>query len=892
MLDHMKLDVCSTLPARLPCAAQLPPRLPRSGPHGLVRSGAMLMVLGLAAGCGDNLAAPSPPDAPPEPMEPEWTLDAGALKLRVSGVPWRMTFFDADGNPILNEHDGSSPGPTGRLGVHLGPPRAGKGDAALPQLTAGEPGIPAVRDAGWVHATELIGASYEGQTWVGQVATTDADVTLEVRARPEADGIISISVKPSSTGGVEALGVAFEAQSDERFTGFGERSNAVDQGGGVLEHYVGEGPYAAEDYDLVLQVLPPWGVRRLPDATYFPIPWLLSSRGYGVLIDNDALSYHRLGTDSADAWSLEVEDVELRFRVFAGPTPAQALGRFSAAVGRQPKDYAPWFFGPWMQSDNNARIDELRAADVPTSVTATYLHYLPCGDQQGREQEQIARVMELNAKGTAVHTYFNPMICADYQPAFEQAEEQNALIQHGAGETYTYMYYTSEFFTVSQFDFAAPSGVAAYKALTDEALSHGYEGWMEDFGEYTPLDAFSADGATGTSFHNRYARDYHCGVSEATADAGKPLARFVRSGWTGSAACSPIVWGGDPSTDFGFDGLESAIYQALSMGTSGVGIWGSDIGGFFALQARALSAELFDRWIAFGGFSVVMRSQKDGIALPPKPRPQPWDAAHLPIWRRYAKLHTQLYPYLQAAAEEYYATGMPVMRHHILTHPGDAAAVARDDQYMFGPHLLVAPVYMAGALEREIYLPAGTWIDWWRSVAYVEADGSFDLGAVQAHAGGKPLTVPAPIEEIPLMVEAGAVLVMLAPDVFTLAEHGDDPSIVHLSDRDDVLHVIAFPRGESSGRFFEAGSYTSATTAETWTLVLEDTEERTVRLQASLQTLAEPFKPCSVTLNGAAIPGTAWSYDEATGVFDLEYQNSGGELRVSACPALRTSRSR
>jgi alpha-glucosidase len=902
MLDYMNLNTSPTSPACLPGAPQPPRHLPRRGPHALVRAGAMAMALaGLAVSCGDNLGAPlTPPDARLEPAPgqmidanpvkmvdagPGWTVDAGALKLRIEESPWRMVFFDADGNPILSEHDGTSPAPTGTLAVHLGPPREGKGLPALPQLTAGEPATPPVRDTGWVHATALLEARYQGQTWVAQVATTDAALTLEVRARAQADGVIAISVTPSSRGGVEALGVAFAASPDERFAGFGERSNAVDQSGNALEHYVGEGPYIDEEYPFVLPVIPPWGIRWRRDATYFPMPWLLSSRGYGVLLDNDALSYHRIGTDSADAWSMEVEDSEMRFRVFAGPTPAQALRRFSDAVGRQPNDQAPWFLGPWVQPDSDARIDALRAADVPTSVTATFLHYLPCGDQQGREQAQIDRVAALNAKGTVVHTYFNPMICADYQPAFDQAEAQGALIENSAGETYTYQYYTSRAFTVSQFDFAAPNGVTAYRALTDEALSHGHEGWMEDFGEYTPLDAISADGATGTSFHNRYARDYHCGVFEATAGVGKPLARFVRSGWTGSAACSPIVWGGDPTTDFGFDGLESSIYQALSMGTSGVGIWGSDIGGFFALGTRALSGELLDRWIAFGGLSVVMRNQKDGIANPPKTRPQLWDTAHLPIWRRYAKLHTQLYPYLRAAAEEYFETGMPVMRHHLLTHPDDAAAIARDDQYMFGPDLLVAPVHVAGATTRALYLPAGTWIDWWRSVGYVEGDGSFALGAVQTHAGGQAVTVPAPIDEIPILVAAGAVLVMLAPDVFTLAEHGTDPAIVHLGDRDDQARVLAFPRGSSSGRFFATGTYTSEETAGAWTLVLEDASPLTVRLEASLATLEQPFQPCTVTLDGNPIPATDWSYDEATSVFTITYQNSGDALRVSACAA-------
>src|SRR5690606_22690378 len=123
------------------------------------------------------------------------------------------------------------------------------------------------------------------------------------------------------------------------------------------------------------------------------------------------------------AWAMAVEAPALRFRVFAGPRPADALQRFSAATGRQPRDYAPWFFGPWVQSDTDARIDELRAADVPTSVTATYTHYLPCGAQRGNEDAMRNRTAARNAAGTAVHTYFNPMICVDYLPEFANAEE-------------------------------------------------------------------------------------------------------------------------------------------------------------------------------------------------------------------------------------------------------------------------------------------------------------------------------------------------------------------------------------------------------------------------------------------------------------------------------------
>ncbi|MEO2168073.1 MAG: TIM-barrel domain-containing protein [bacterium] len=829
-----------------------------------------LLVL-LCAACGGA----SSPD--------QIVVEAFPLRMRAEAAPWQMTFEIAEA-ASLRQQTGLGTGPTGTLGLHIGPPAAGSGSLpALPQLVAGVPAAPPQRDSGWAHATEILDSTFEGEAWVAILATTEAGREIELRVTPQGEGILSVVARARNPEGVQAVGIAFEAEEGEHFIGFGERGNAVDQRGQILEHYVGEGPYQDDDYAFITAVVPKWGVRWRPDATYFPMPWLLSSRGYGVLLDNDELSYHRILSEDSGAWSMEVEASEMRFRVFAGTTPAEALRRFSAALGRQPHNYAPWFFGPWVQPDTSARIDELHDADVPTSVTATYLHFLPCGSQQGREESEPERVASLNAKGTAVHTYFNPMVCVDYTKAYNDAASRLALIRNQAGQTYDYSYFTSRPFVVSQYDFTSENGAAAYALLTDEALSYGYEGWMEDFGEYTPLDAVSADGATGTRFHNRYPRDYHCGVAAATADIDKPLARFARSGWTGSAACSPIVWGGDPTTNFGFDGLESSIYQALSIGASGVGIWGSDIGGFFATGPFALTDELLDRWIAFGALSPIMRSQKDGIAIPVKDRAHLWDPGHLAIWRRYAKLHTQLYPYLQAAAEEYFATGMPIMRHHLLSDPEDPAAMARDDQYRFGPDLLVAPVYRDGAREREVYLPVGDWVDWWRSIYFDEASGGFTLGELSLLEGGQVVTVDAPIDEIPLMVRTGTVLPLLAPDVFTLAEHGSDPAIIHLSDRADQLHLLAFPRGESSGRLFASESWTSRETENGWSLRIEGETERLIHLQGFLDTLDAPIRPCRVTLDGADLAEGSWSWDTDRRVLDVRYRTRAGELLVGGC---------
>src|SRR4029077_16131716 len=124
---------------------------------------------------------------------------------------------------------------------------------------------------------------------------------------------------------------AFATAPGERFWGFGERSHSTEHAGNLIEHWAGEGPYQLDESPLIEAITPRWAIRRRRDATYYPIPWLLSSRGFGVLVDNDEASLHRLGTDAVDEGSVEVAARELRLRVFAGASPAEALGRFTAA---------------------------------------------------------------------------------------------------------------------------------------------------------------------------------------------------------------------------------------------------------------------------------------------------------------------------------------------------------------------------------------------------------------------------------------------------------------------------------------------------------------------------------------------------------------------------------
>jgi alpha-glucosidase (family GH31 glycosyl hydrolase) len=799
--------------------------------------------------------------------------NAGALRATVGADPWGLALIGPRGRRVLSEYPGTGASPSGTLGF---------------------------RSLGvWHHATRVVSSHAGGGAYLATLATDDPQRTIGVRIRAAGPGMIDLSavLHGPAAGPQGALGMAFRAKHSELYMGFGERSNAVAQGGNVVENYTGEGAFQPEERPFVPNAfVPAWGIRARDDGTYFPMPWMLSTAGYGVLIRGSQVSYFRLGTEQSDAWSLEVtgapQDVpesltapaprRLSLRFFAGPRPADVLRRLTASIGRQPPP-APWFLGPWFQptaDEENAKA--LRRADSPVSVAQTYTHYLPCGAQQGQTQAQRARAKLFHSLGYAITTYFNPMICTSYQPVYDQAAAAQALTQKPNGGPYVYRYNQ---FIVSQFDFSAAAGRSIFGNLLGEAIGNGYDGWMEDFGEYTPLNGVSANGVDGTVMHNRYPRLYHCSANRSVRSAGRPILRFARSGWTGSARCSPVVWGGDPTTGWGFDGLRSAVQNGLSMGLSGVGVWGSDIGGFFSLGVNELTPELLTRWVQFGAVSGVMRTEANGIAIPAKSRPQVFDPGQLVNWRRYSKLRTQLYPYIAAAAAGYRRSGMPIMRDLALRYPDDMEASRREEEFLFGPDLLAAPVLEPGARSRILYLPPGRWIDLWRSARFRKSDGSLRIRGARVLDGPRQVELPAPLRELPLLARAGTLLTLLPADVDTLAPYGHVEGLVHLSDRRDRLDLLAFPRGASSARFLAGGRINSREGKGRWILTIHDGRTRRWQLQAALGSLRDPFHPCSVRLDGRRLPRSSWSAAPHHVLHAHFAASPGSRLVASACRA-------
>src|SRR4051812_31411417 len=312
------------------------------------------------------------------PAAASTTVAAGPLQATITPDPWHLEL--RQGGTVVSE-DSATP-----LGFTAGGAR--------------------------FRATRVVSERSAGGSYDATVATDDPlGRTLAVHVAPDGDGVIRLEAAVS--GDAAGTGIGFASAPGERFLGFGERGNAVDQRGNEVESYVSDGPYPHAEQPFEAGLIPPPGVRSRDDSTYFPVPWLLSSRGYGVLVDNDETATHRLGTQRADAWSVETQAPDLRLRFFAGPRPDQALARFTARPGRQPPAAAPFYFGPWFQptGGDEANLRTLRAAGAPASVAQTYTHYLPCGDQRGRTAGERARTKLFHDAGLAVTTYFNPMIC-------------------------------------------------------------------------------------------------------------------------------------------------------------------------------------------------------------------------------------------------------------------------------------------------------------------------------------------------------------------------------------------------------------------------------------------------------------------------------------------------
>ena len=274
-------------------------------------------------------------------------------------------------------------------------------------------------------------------------------------------------------------------------------------------------------------------------------------------------------------------------------------------------------------------------------------------------------------------------------------EDKGYLVRKPNGEVWQIDFWQAGMGLV---DFTNPAAREWFKDKVKALLNQGVDAIKTDFGERIPRDVVWHDGSPKLSMHNWYTQLYNQAVFEAIEETyGKGNACLYARSATVGGQQQPVHWGGDCESTF--NGMAQSLRAGLSLTSSGFGFWSHDIGGF---EGAFPDPAVYKRWVAFGMLgshsrlhgSTVYRvpwlfdeeDEKNGVALVP-------GQTAVDVVREFTKLKLELMPYVYQLGLQPHANGTPVMRSMFVEFPDDPACRTLDRQYMFGPSMLVAPVF-------------------------------------------------------------------------------------------------------------------------------------------------------------------------------------------------------
>ena len=624
----------------------------------------------------------------------------------------------------------------------------------------------------WIEADGALTEHFTlmGEAWVsggGVQINADGSLTLRwdshERSAPDFPQIVGLEWLTDGQK-VRRLCLSVTCTEQDGFYGLGERFNALNQRGNILD------VRCFEQY------------KNQGKRTYMPVPFLLvwsadTSSGYGIFVDGARWMQFDLAAANPAHWTLEADlgpDEMLHLVPFRGDDPYTIVGQFAQSSG--PVVLPPqWAFGLWMSSNewnSQARVlhevEQSLAHGILPSVlvieawsdeTTFYIwndaQYTP---QPG---DHIPRYDEFtfppdgkwtDPKGMVGHLHANGIKLLLWQiPVLKAIQESHP--QHDADRDY----YSASGFGVCEAD-GSPHQVRPFwfrggslwdvtnpaerewwlnkrAYLLDEI---GIDGFKTDGGEHLWGESVVFhDGRRGDELWNAYPQLYTQAYYDF-ANTKREAITFSRAGFTGSQR-APLHWAGDENSTW--DAFRHSILAGLSAGISGIPFWGWDIGGFSGVIP---TAELYLRAAAMAAFCPVMQyhSEYNAHRLPSNDR-TPWniqartgDSRVVPVFKHFVDTRTRLLPYVWQEAQRASATGQPLMRAVQITYPQ-----ASPYDYYFGHDMLVSPVVEPGVDTWTVALPPGEWRDFWTDTRF---------------SGGQAVTVEVPLERIPVFVTTGA----------------------------------------------------------------------------------------------------------------------------------------
>ena len=477
-------------------------------------------------------------------------------------------------------------------------------------------------------------------------------------------------------------------------------------------------------------------------STAKPIPFFMSTTGYGVWFDVTGDATFDLNASSESDIVVDADAEKLRILLFTGPEFPKILDAFTAQAGRS---VLPpfWAFAPWFGGDfqSGAQLQEMagkaRSLNLPASVILS-----------GPATLAPVSIKHLHDAGFKLILPETASVDAK-SPGYAEAAASGFFVKSSGGAPFVSK---TEKSAGSFVDFTNPRAKLCWQDQLRAAIQAGADGFeTSDAEPIFPGDAKFNDESDPRIMRNRYAVLQNNALEELIQKEMKGNGTLlIRDTSTGANGLGFLLGGGGIASFSPEDGIAAVVTAGLNSGLSGMPLWTADLGGSRA--SAAPDPALFMRWTEFAAFTPTMETSSDWNALPGD-----WGEQALAVYRKFSALNMSLFPYRYAAAQQAAKTGLPILRALVLNYQDDVQARQARFEYLFGPDLLVAPIVDQGT-QRVVYLPQGEWLDYWTG---------------KPVAGGHAVIADAAIDSTPVYVKQGAILPKIPDDVMTFVPAAD-----------------------------------------------------------------------------------------------------------------------
>lgn len=694
--------------------------------------------------------------------------------------------------------------------------------------------------------TKQLRVSVDRSSGAVQFADLRGDTLLR-----ESDWPFPRSITPAVTDGEEThrASVWFALTPDERLYGLGQHQN------GILNQ---------RNLEMELS----------QDNTNISVPFFLSSKGYGLLWNNDSVTRWNNRFQPVLAIQSNVADAVDYYFVY-GPDFDRIIAAYRSLTGAAPL-FPRWAYGFWQSKLAYSSQSEI--LDIAAHYRDLHLPLDAIVLDSGWETVLGSRVFNPrfpDPRGMVQtlhneHTHLMVSIWPLFQPGsatFDQMLKNHFFVSGGVNQIPSYYPGTR------LYDAFNPRARQLYwQQVRDSLYDIGVDAFWMDSTE--PGDFYSEEhgpmlAGTTTALGNgsRYANLYPLMTTEAVYDGQRAITdrrrvfTLTRSGFLGMQRNAAAAWSGDIATNF--DTLRREIPAGLNYSMSGLPYWTTDIGGFLGGNTNNPAyRELFVRWFQYGAFCPVFRVHGTRT----NNQNELWSdgKAAQEILALYDRLRYRMLPYIYTLAARTTFEGYTPMRALAFDFRSDPRALDVSDEFMIGPSLLVAPVTEAGAASRTVYLPAGTdWYDFWTG---------------QRVSGGQRIRRRTPLAILPLYVRAGTIL-PLGPEIEYADQRPDGPIELRIYSGSDA----SFRLYEDDGKTYdyEKGAYS-------WIPMRWDDRGRLLTLGARQGQF--PGMAATREFRIVVVTPSHGIGETVTGGRAVRYSGSPQQLRLPIEPALRQRR--